>query len=45
MSVQITTRHTGMFLAGIQTVFVDSGLEHAGMTMVDDCHLILDKCT
>jgi hypothetical protein len=33
MSVQISFRHTGMLLAGIQEAFVDSGQEIAGMTI------------
>jgi hypothetical protein len=37
--------YTGAFLAGIQEVLLDSGQEHAGMTVCQDGHSILVSCT
>jgi hypothetical protein len=45
MSVPISLRHTGMFLAGIQEAFVDSGWKIAGMKIQGKGHFIVLSCT
>jgi hypothetical protein len=45
MGVRISVRHTGMFLAGIQDDFVDSGQKIAGMRSLGNGRFIVLSCT